>query len=598
MKQKIYSEGTEKISFRSFPGLDLRYPLDGRRGATEVDNFRIGEDGSLIGRCGFGNVSSLSANAVSISDTDSGLWVCTENGKIYPIDRSDGSVPPDEDYEGGDEEGGVTSVVCSDSDIGITDFGDRLIIGDGTSVKIYDKATGELRELNGYAPLIGKLWDPNNAGQRFEPENIASNRVRISYLISTPTFKLYTGGVWPTSIDYIEANDEALDMSEIEFNKSNCAIEGPDGCFPEGIVTVWLTMRAAPQQYMFAAARHFSVADLNNGQKLLFAYGLKTATGYKYPYVFRSREIADPDFYETERVYYEADRVYFPMSDRLSAGTGGHPITAVCPLDDRVLVFSDCETFSMPLISSYIPTPKMVDQSSGCANAFSFMKLGGSIVTASSDGVFVRTPGNTSYDDIKSECLSFRLGDKKVFPSDSEMSLYYSKPTDELFVVGTGFKGGKTAVCNMTSGCWYTYSGFSPRFMMYCAGMNCFISGAKIFGFSESRVYDVSPTSSAPVAVSREYRSALLPVADPGKVRRPSRIGLTAAIENGTATLSLLDAAGNTLSSHNLTGSPSLPYSSFSVRPSRKRGSFFAFSFSTSSGTPARIFDLMFEAGD
>ena len=587
MKQKIYSEGTGKISFRGFPGIDLRYPLDGSRGAAVADNFRIGKDGSLTGRCGFGKKASFTGNVDGFADLDSGIYMCSDD-RIFKIDRATGEIS-----------GGEAKVLSNTGGrVGFFELDGQVYVADGASVKVYRSgATTKLSDMNGYAPLVGKLWDPDKGGERYESENLASNRVRITYNVTTAANMLYTGGFAPTSIDLIEHDGEEIDTSAISFNEDSGTIEGPDGCFPVGIISVWMTIRQKPQNSSFSTVRSFAKASAK-GIDMIFAYGAAGYNGTAYPYIFSSRPVSDEDMEATERAYGNADRIYFPASGRFLANTGIYPVTGICPFDDRVLIFSEYGSLAFPFPFEGEPFPVQVSPFAGCANAYSFARLGGSVVSASKSGLFLHTPDRESFDLFTVKRLSEPLGSGNIFPDSAGMSLYFSKLTDEIFIVGGGFQTEKTPVYSVGSGCFYTYSGFTPIFMLGCAGENCFFDGTRFCGFSESLSYDTAQSSTAPAEIKKEYRSCLIPIADPGKVRRPSRIGLTAALDDSTATLKLLDAAGKTVSSHTLTGVQNVPYVSFSVRPARKRGSFFAVSLTSESGTSARIFDLMLEAGE
>lgn len=585
MKQKIYSEGAKKVALRGFPGIDLRYPLDGMRGAAAVDNFRIGKDGSLVGRGGFDKISHFQGGINGLADLGAGIFFCSGN-KVYNVDRATGAIT-----------GGDTSQTLSNSDgqVGFFESDGQVYVGDGESVKAYDKTTGALRKVNGYAPLIGKLWDPQEGGEFNESENLASNRIRISYLVTSATNMLYTKGYVPESIDLVEMNDDPIDSGRILFNEDECALEGPDGCFTEGIVTVWMTFRTSPQNSAFATAKYFAKAGTRDGE-VLFAYGATGSGGTAYPYVFASSAVSEADMDEAARAYSVIDRLYFPASGRFLSNTGSEPVTGICPLDDRVLLFTGSEmlTFAFPSEGEICPVPSGFF--AGCANAYSIVKTGSSVITASKDGAFLITPDRQSFADFRVERISDPLGSRAPFPNSEDMSLFHSKLTDELFFVNCGFTSGKTPVYSLGSKRFYTFSGFSPLAMLVCAGQNCFFDGTRLCGFSDSRTYDVAVNSITPVTIKKEYRSCLIPVADPGKVRRPSRIGLTAALENGSATLTLLDAAGKTVSSHTLNGVQNVPYVPFSVRPARQRGAFFAFSLKCESGVTARIFDLMLEA--
>lgn len=586
MKQKIYSEGTERITFRGFPGIDLRYPLDGRRGAAVADNFRIGRDGSLVGRCGFGKKCSFTGKIDGIADLASGIYMCSEN-KVYTIDRTTGEIS-----------GGAAELLANAGGrVGFLELDGSVFIADGTSVKVYDGEAAALRDMNGYAPLVGRLWDPEKGGEPYESENLASDRIRITFLVKEAVNRLRTGGYAPRSIDLIEHDGEELDTSSITFNAQSGAIEGPAECFPAGVISVWMTIRKSPQNGSFATVRGFATANAA-GAGVLFAYGAAGYNGTAYPYIFRSKPVSDDDMEETGRAYAEADRVYFPESGRFFSNTGSYPVTGICPFDDRVLIFSENAALAIPFPFEGEPFPVQVDPVAGCANAYSFARLGDSVISVSENGIFLLTPDRESFCSFAARRLSAPLGSGRLFVSNDDMSLFVSELTDEVFFVGTGFGEGKTPVYSVESECFYTYSGFSPVFMLSCAGENCFFDGTRFCGFSETRDYDTAQDSLSPVAVRREYRSCLIPVADPGRVRRPSRIGVSAALEDNTATLTLLDAAGKTVSSHTLTGTQNVPYVAFSVRPARKRGSFFAFSLVSASGGPARIFDLMLEAGE
>lgn len=587
MKQKIYSEGAKKIGFTGFPGLDLRYPLDGRRGAAAVDNFRIGTDGSLISRGGFDKLSSFQGEINGLADLGAGIFFCSDN-KVCTVDRATGAITAGDPTQ---------TLSCTDGRVGFFEADGHVYVGDGESVKAYDKTSGTLRKLNGYAPLIGKLWDPADGGEPFESENLASNRIRITYLVKTATNMLYTGGYAPQSIDLVELNGEPLDCGSILFNEDECALEGPDNCFTEGIVAVWMTFRTSPQNSSFSTAKYFAKANTRDGD-VFFAYGAAGSGGTAYPYIFASKAVSNADMDEAERAYSVMDRLYFPASGRFLSNTGSEPVTGICPLNDRVLIFTEGEMLAFAFPSDGEPLPVPTGILAGCANAYSLIMTDGSVITASKNGAFRITPDRQSFIDFSVERISDPLGSRTPFPDCEDMSLFFSGLTDELFFVNGGFAAEKTPVYSLGSKCWYTFSGFSPLAMLVCAGQNCFFDGSRLCAFSDSRNYDVAKNSIAPVTIRKEYRSCLIPVADPGKVRRPSRVGLSASLENGTATLTVLDAAGKTVSAHTLSGVQNIPYVPFSVRPARKRGSFFAFSLKCESGGAARIFDLMLEADD
>ena len=316
---KSTSSNQKKTEIKGFFGID-RSHFSGERGCERLENFRIDSSGTLVKRPGRKKLFSFNTP------------ICTAiDFAIESPDRPHGdclvAAPPylhALSLEHGDDMILSSNIGDPGSKVDLAILKQKPYLFDGRSVKTISDGLDSMVIVDGYVPLYGKSWDPQNRGPVNEPANILSGNLRINYKIENYTDKLYVG-LSIFSVSRVEINGVST---------SNYLCDGDSvvGDFPAGSsVDVWVSRLYF--NTLIGSCR--SAVTVGGGAtERIVAFESDDSSSL----LFFSSPVSDEDLEASRRGFPDSKPLYFPEDSELDLGFS---ISAVCPCGDSFLIFSE-----------------------------------------------------------------------------------------------------------------------------------------------------------------------------------------------------------------------------------------------------------------
>lgn len=530
--------------FDGFGGIDATSPFSDAAEAGDIENFRVLADGSLEKRCGFVPLAALSGEIRAVWSGNVG-----ETFRIFSLAAEHVfSVDPDT---------GAASLL---GDIGTSSgkasffyFKGFLYLADGSS--IYVVGDTSVSEACAYAPLIGKDWASAVVGEEYEPLNLATKHVRISYIVNDPPLIYLCTKYDVESIDAVYINGELItDTDRYYYHTSFQAVCVLNMSANDRVVLYLTLADYAFDSSDFLSCTNFTVyGGMNNSR--LFAWG-----GNEKNSLFFSSDPPDADAANCRAQYGNCGKLYFPITNRFGVGDGRYRIMGLCRHYDRLLIFTDGDTWmTNSADSAFLEYPAVtVNSSHGCNSENGAVMCGNDPVSVG-NGTILRWSAQT---DELDECNAYSISKKAdpLIPAEffSRATVYYDAPRNELLLSDENDSDGTVWIYGLGKSAWYRFTGIGARFFFSAGKQVGFARGSALYVFSPSATHDVLADGTLS-AINARYTSAALDFSQKRKKRLRS-ISLTADFGGGTVEVSFRES-GNTVcrvKANGDTGTPQL----------------------------------------
>lgn len=532
----------------AFGGIDHAALIGKLSEAWDIDNFRILADGSLQKRDGYALLCTFAAPidaAQPCTDDDEHAFVLT-GGSVWRVSVSDGekrligrvreASDTHEVHEVSDAggcffcldgqtyllTGGSFSAVTRDElpasgSLGAVTLGELPASG-SLGADTWDElpasgsldadtwgelpasgslgavTLGELPSAEGYVPLYGRDWS-QDGGSVFQPRNLLSRHVRLTYRLTAPSRMLRTG--------LSGFRIERLCIDGVETDAAEAAARGQYICLPVTLprgasVEVLLLLDDLPDTAALLASR--GAHTFGDAPRRIVCYG-----GSKDGRLFLSRPVTDAELTASQACRPAGTAVYFPDTDVIE--TGLRPEVSVTG-NAAALLVSDRER-SLLLTSDGRLRRLVGVPGADCDGVC----IGHDAYTVSSRGLWrvdLRSGNGVRPVD----------GDRLPCAEDGRLVMGYDPRYSELSVASPSSERGEVLVLSLSGHGCYRFSGVGAQLWLRCGETLCFAADGGLFAFVPERGRDrVLGGEELPISASLVSRWS-----DMGLPDRPKRL--------------------------------------------------------------------------
>ena len=462
-----------------FQGIDTRFPADGEGKTREMFNYRILKDGSIKRRSGMKFVTSFDGDIRAIWTgyvKDEFLGYAIANKKVYKLNYDDNG-----EYLSSTHIGNINT---NSGDADIFYYRDQFFIIDG--VRIYSIANDYVRDAQAYVPHYAKDWPTGDVGEVYEPLNILTNRARMSYVVTDPpNIFLCT----KNSVDVVHkvlVNGVPLNSSDYEIDDYLKTINIPL-MSPGDKIDVILTFKSTNNdaKNIMSSTRATVFGGMNNSR--IFMWNKNSND------LYASTHVSEEELKILNEVYGNEGILYFTSNSDIRVGDGNKCIQGVSRHYDRLLVFTESETWMAD--SSYcdneeVPIMRINSQSGASCE--------GGITRCLNDpisvdrGRILRWQSNTDeLDDCNAYCISDKINE--IIPDDffDDAIAIEDKRNGEVLFAKKNDIEGIIYVYQEDKNNWYTF-GNIPAAGFYEGKKNIGVYiDNRLFVFDDSLEYDI-----------------------------------------------------------------------------------------------------------
>ena len=512
--------GVERMYEDGFGGID-RTRQQGNCYLTE--NLDLDADGSLKTRSGYTSVADFQGNLrASFSFVD----------KMYSVIGDSLIVT--------DVESGISTLKGklgnSSGEADIFCFGGDIYIHDGKS--FYLLKEDELTLVEGYAPLYGKGWHPRTRGAINEDLNLLSNRIRISYSITSTTNKLYLG-VKAASIDRADAGGVIVDLTtnDIHLDEEDPSIVHTITINTTITLTLWLTLQPESTEIHRIRQATKGFAFGNNGGERLCLYNPGISCN-----LYSSIPVDKASHANSQLTAPNALPLYVPVSSALCIGSGAYPITNIAHHYGRGILFTENDAWFIDWddkeTNASVQKPKsfLLNSAIGAEYIPSSAYFDNDPITYFC-GRLWRWHSQSG---VRDECSASMLSDavSELIPKDSERISMLSLPQKQKIFIADAEDGeGRLLIYDLARKAWTVYRGiFAERLFSY-GNLPAFSRGGCIYVFFDDLTNDNESDEVFPI--KSKLVTHFLDFGCPEKTKRSTTAVLEYDLSGGSGTLTL-----------------------------------------------------------
>ncbi len=435
-----------KAELKGFSGIDILSRRGDKIVASDIRNFRILPDNSLCVREGYRLFSEFE-NDIRAVFTGYIEGVFTEyvlsGSSLYRVEASDGTKVL------------IGNIGTSSGKASIFYYIGHIYVADG--YEIYDVTSDGISEADGYTPLFGKDWDTLYMGDINEPLNLLHSRARISYIVGDIPNIFIPTLYRPASIEALYINGNLIDVSEYSIS------EEINGFSVSGIETgdqilVYLTFESDVVDKSKLVKNTEAVVFGGISNSRVFMWG-----GEDKSTLFCSAYASKENIAESQRVYGERGALYFPANYDFRVGDGRYSVSAVSRHYDRLLIFTEGDTWMADSDSSGVESfPVMrINVESGCISSMATAKFDNEPVSVGRHKI-LRWRANT---DELEDCNSYSISDEieAFLPQGffEQAIAHEDRQNEEMLFAKRHDELGRVFVYGKKNKQWYIYDGIA-----------------------------------------------------------------------------------------------------------------------------------------
>lgn len=481
-KKGTYSE----ITVGAFSGLDCRTVKEGSVcDASYMRNFRITGDGALEKRPGYKKLlSDLEYESWYLGPVrDRELFVYKNDTVLYALDPMTGEAV--DSYDAGVYD-----------DVGFFLFGGYLYAFGGDCLVKFDGDA--FSEPDIYVPTVAVTALPTGGGTVHESLNLLSEFAKISYSPDGES-TVYTLPEFASEVIAVTENGTTVDSGEYSYSADSNTVtfaSPPAGGVPDSLVITFMLADG----YVFNRKRFGKCFCVYGGDfdSRVFIYGVGNR------------------IYYTDVTDTGPDVTYVPAENFITVGDGTYDVTALLRHYDRLLVFTERETwfvspssvdydgYSKPTFPVYPLNGKLGSENGAVALANNYP------VTLTLGGLY-RFSATTIRDERAVECISDKIEGLLDREFTENALLFDLEEKKELWCAN----GGTVYVYNYALDAFYCYDGIEAEGFAALGGEAAFVNGGAVYVFDPD-VYTDDGNGYAAVWESRfflpakKYRKCIL----------------------------------------------------------------------------------------
>lgn len=575
MAQIDLSKAYSKLEFKGFKGIDRASSVFGE-GLEYIDNFRIGADGSISKRCGFAHQISLPDSIRALTVASDSTLLALAGNKIYLLSPSEKSYSE------------LASVNTSEGDASFFRIGGEIYLADGT--EIYSIGDSGALPIQGYVPLYGRDWDPHHMGDVYEPLNVLSARIRLSYKIGSYSPSYFLLPFKAVSLDSFLLNGVSQPLSHLLLSSGGLSLQ-PYADLNEGdtvTVSVTLASPSGARSLLAACKRAVAFGDPSGLISVAFFDGADPSALY-CAHVVRYNT-ADP----SASIYPDALPLYATENSVLSIDNGRSTIISACEAEDGLMIFTSERGFFLSVDESGVLTLSLIPSAIGCLSKNGLIFSGGFPVTVSRGGVFKWSASSRRKSDLSAVCLSSPINNLLSHSLCTRSVAYLSKCTNEIIICDPSDALGTAFVYSIDGDRWYAFSGIGAEHLFELSGTLGFSKANAVYTFDPDISTDVLEDGERPI-VSRLESGIIMHKPLNEKKRLSQVIMLTSP--SADLKFAVTDSDGRTQEFYlSDTSSERLGY--IEKRLDCRRARYFSFSIENSSSESISIYALVLTAID
>lgn len=485
----------------SFGGLGKHTPLS-PLGAEDMCNFRILPNGTLKVRSGYTRKKHFSSGKKV-----RGIWEGNLEGKsfffavvgntVYSLSKDTMAESP------------VGTVTDGTENVHFFFYEDVLYLLDGTKMWTYSASAKKFEELEAYVPLYGYAWSPSSFGDIKEDVNVLTPRLRVHYYNPNAETE-FTLPYYASSIEFVIANGK--ETYNYNFTKGSNKI-----VFPTAPVLVEIGFTVSLNEELRASvlASQMSYIYSRNGTNQLFLWG-------KNAHLYFVKSVT-PEMLSSCRSFFpKASPLYMGGDDAFILGDSTHPITAICPLYETLLIFTSDRIWNLAFEKEGMQVT-LAMSGIGCASPHGAIPHLDGVLAAMDGGIYNITASPARPEDLFLERISLSVDEK--FPAGfcDRVHLLRNFPNGEVWMRDPTETSGEVWVWNAELKDWYRFGKIAASFFFKTAEGIGFASESDIHFFERSATTDNGS------AIDAYYKSTYLDFGVPDAPRRSMRAFLYAA---------------------------------------------------------------------
>lgn len=438
--------------------------------ASDICNFRILPDGSLEKRSGFAPIMTL-------PDEPRAFWSGYLDGDelsfaligsaVYSIDFSSET---------------LTLLGNILSSVGKAEFffcNGVLYLVDGEDFYRYDGE--DFVTFSGYVPLYGKDWGQRYGNEIYEHINFLSDKIRIVYNLSEPSNYFYFGvkckeilSVKRNGIEYVSDMTLSADGKSMKYSGGGMMPEGQD---------IFVCLRLDDSEYRrdeLIGVTHGTVYGGSDDNRMLL-WG-----GHNKSLIFTSKHVLRQSYLESLESDPASSEVYFPINQTVSVTDGRYPITALCRHYDRLLVFTERETWMADFTdgaheADIVP----INSSVGCLSEGGAVLGGNSPYSVSERGIYRWTSNSDERDECNAVCISGEINDMLDESFFDHAVCFYLRARNEVWFADPDSDEQQVFIYSISGEKWYRFDGIPVDSFFGYKGDVGMLYGKYIFAFSD-----------------------------------------------------------------------------------------------------------------
>ena len=477
-----------------FGGIDRRGPSSLQKGicsAHTLENLRIQSDGTLRGRCGFAQVLSLPAEVRAVW---SGSFAGEESvfaaaaDKLYRLDLTGGSYTE------------IGSITAGEGKVALFLWRGKLLCLDGVQISIYDGQT--LTAVSPYVPLIANKRAAYAMTEIYEPINLIGREARFCFRGDGENFLFYFGYAVDSIRDvynvtqgrYYFTSDYTLSPDNYGNSILKMTSKPVDG-------TIFVARVILNQKYLdyscIAACADAAVWGDSCADRIVCWNGTQASD------VYCSKPVTDVQIREATSSGQVCGDLYFPEDGHFCVGDGSRPVRAACRHYDRLLLFTNGDTW----MTDFTDDPsgsfamKPINSGVGCTAPGAAALAGNDPLTVA-DGEIWRWSANALRRD---ECSAVPIagGIAPIFSAEfSERAFAHTcRRRNEVWFADPSDAAGRVYVYHTEFDAWYMFCGiFSDGFFPWQGDVGFWL-GNRFYCFDEALAWDWDDDGEYPIGV-------------------------------------------------------------------------------------------------
>ncbi len=361
----------------------------------------------------------------------------------------------------------------------------RLFLIDGTELYCFNGE--EFLATTGYIPLYGKRWNGEYGQPINEHINFLSDKIRIHFHTTEYTSTFYVGLKCSELISFQINGRDGLEKAKLSDDGLKIeAVSGFTIAVGDVIACLRLSQEELSRSELTASTRAAVYGGVDDGRIILYG-------GEDPSKIFISKYVSQKELSDARDCFDDCSDVYFPVSDTFSVSYGRYPVTAVCRHYDRLLIFTERETW-MADFTKDTDTPYIIPINSGvgCLSEDGAILGGNSPYTVSEGGIYRWTSKDDERNECNAVCISSQINNM-LYPSFFDHAVaFYNRKRDEVWFADPDSDEQDVWIFLAHEEKWYRFSGIPVDRFFSLSGQVCMLYGRYIFGFSESYKVDTA----------------------------------------------------------------------------------------------------------